>query len=479
MTNNMIHIPILRHGKPYKSLDVAVARHYRTREPFVGVSQANAGLIRRDLRDQQFAREKLAELSTAELLDICYRAAESFLNGDLSLGDDIQSPDDYVQQVSATTGMPFVMARRNMKKIHGVLAEMGNVLNGLTRNIAWDLLDRGFGEFEGKPLSFYPRTESLGVVLPSNSPGVHSLWAPSIPLKIPLVLKPGSAEPWTPYRIIQAFISAGAPAEAFCFYPTDHAGAGEILSRCQRGIIFGDTAATGIWSNDPRIEVHGPGHSKIVIGEDCIDDWEKYLDVMVSSIADNGGRSCINASGIWVTAHAEEISEALAERLASILPRAEDDSQAQLAPFADAGVATRISQLIDQGLAESGAREVTANCREGDRLADRDGCKYLLPTVVLCESMEHALANREFMFPFASVVKVTRDQLPKALGPSLVVTAITNDSALIRDLVTSPNVDRLNVGAVPTNQIGWDQPHEGNLFEHLYARRAFQRAVAV
>jgi hypothetical protein len=60
-----------------------------------------------------------------------------------------------------------------------------------------------------------------------------------------------------------------------------------------------------------------------------------------------------------------------------------------------------------------------------------------------------------------------------------VVTAITNDPNLIQKLVNSPNVDRLNVGAVPTNQIGWDQPHEGNLFEHLYARRAFQRAGAV
>ena len=37
-------------------------------------------------------------------------------------------------------------------------------------------------------------------------------------------------------------------------------------------------------------------------------------------------------------------------------------------------------------------------------------------------------------------------------------------------------VDRLNVGPIPTNQISWDQPHEGNLFEHLYARRSFQAA---
>jgi hypothetical protein len=38
-------------------------------------------------------------------------------------------------------------------------------------------------------------------------------------------------------------------------------------------------------------------------------------------------------------------------------------------------------------------------------------------------------------------------------------------------------VDRLNLGAIPTNRIVWDQPHEGNLFEHLYGRRAIQRTA--
>jgi hypothetical protein len=199
---------------------------------------------------------------------------------------------------------------------------------------------------------------------------------------------------------------------------------------------------------------------------------------MVGSIADNGGRSCINASSIWVTKHAKEISEALAERLVKILPRPADDPQAQLAPFVDANVAQRISQLIDQGLNEPGATEITGSHRDGGRLAIRNGCSYLLPTVVLCENAGHVMANKEFMFPFVSVVKVTEKQIPQALGPSLVVTAITSDPDLINRLVTSPNVDRLNIGAVPTNQINWDQPHEGNLFEHLYARRAFQHALA-
>ena len=171
----------------------------------------------------------------------------------------------------------------------------------------------------GSAVSFIPRSPTLGVVLPSNSPGVHALWVPAIALQIALVLKPGSAEPWTPYRVIQAFVAGRAcPPTAFGFYPTDHAGAGEILRRCGRGMVFGDVASTRAWQADPRVEVHGPGYSKVVLGPDASADWERHLDVMASSIVENGGRSCINASGVWVTAHAREIAEALAARLAAI-----------------------------------------------------------------------------------------------------------------------------------------------------------------
>jgi acyl-CoA reductase-like NAD-dependent aldehyde dehydrogenase len=360
-----------------------------------------------------------------------------------------------------------------MHKIRTVLAEMEPVVNGLTRNLALGVLDSGYSG----DLSYFPRGKSLGVVLPSNSPGVHSLWAPAFALKMPLALKPGSAEPWTPYRMIQALIHAGAPPGVFGYYPAAHAGGAEILRRCSRGMVFGDTASTRPWQNDPRIEVHGPGYSKIVLGEDCAARWEQYLDVMVSSIMENSGRSCINASGIWTPAKADEIAEALAERLAQIAPRDETDEQAQIAPFANASLAERISQAIDGELDGQGARDVTASYRRGGRLATFQGCSYLLPTIVLCDSHAHPLANREFLFPYASVVPVREDEIPRALGPSLVVTAITRDRKLVERLLSSPEVGRLNLGAIPTHRISWDQPHEGNLFDHLYARRAFQCAV--
>ena len=478
----MVHIPILRHGIPYKSLDVIRLPHHRTRETVAEMSQVNPGIIRRELRDevQADARAKLARIPFDELLEICSRAADHFISDTLPLGDAAQSPDEYVEQLSATTGMPNVMVRRNMAKIAGVMREMRTVLRGLTRGLDLSLLDAGVGEYEGHALSFYPRTHSLGVVLPSNSPGVHSLWVPSIALKVPLVLKPGSAEPWTPLRIAQAFMRAGCPPEAFCYFPADHAGAGEILRRTGRSMFFGDVSTVGSWEGDPRIEIHGPGYSKVLIGDDQLGSWEKHIDLIAASIADNGGRSCVNASGVWVAAsHAEQVAAALAERLVRIVPRPTDDEQAGLAPFADPRVAERISQQIDSGLGTPGAREITAELRKRPRLAQFDGGTYLLPTVVLCDGADHPLANREFLFPFAAVVKVSSEEMarmPKPMGKTLVVTALTQDRRLIDRLLMSPLVDRLNVGPIATNVISWDQPHEGNLFEHLYARRSYQAA---
>jgi acyl-CoA reductase-like NAD-dependent aldehyde dehydrogenase len=475
----MLHLPLLRFGTPYKSLDVARVAHHRTRAPLVEISQANIGLIRRDMMRQEEARAALARIPVADLVAISKRAAEHFLHDRLPLdpfGGVDQGPDDYVEHLSATTGMPHVMVRRNMLKIHGVLSQVDEVLAGLTRGLDLAVLDEGIGKASGRALSYFPRGASMGVVLPNNSPGVHSLWAPATALKMPLVLKPGSAEPWTPYRMVQAWLRAGCPPQAFSYYPADHAGGVEILRQCGRGMVFGDVTATDRWKGDPRIERHGPGFSKVVLGPDAVDRWERHLDVLISSILENGGRSCVNASGIWVPAKGHEIAEALAERLAAIAPRAADDPEAQIAPFVDPAVAERISALIDRDLAQPGARDVTMAYRQAPRLMSWQGCNYLLPTIIQCDR-EHPLANREFLFPFASVVEVPVDEIPSALGPSLVVTAITEDRALRQRLIDSSIVDRLNLGSIPTSRIGWDQPHEGNLFEHLYARRAIQQSA--
>ena len=41
-------------------------------------------------------------------------------------------------------------------------------------------------------------------------------------------------------------------------------------------------------------------------------------------------------------------------------------------------------------------------------------------------------------------------------------------------MMACEHIDRLNIGPIETFRLSWDQPHEGNLFEHLYRQRAFQ-----
>ena len=60
------------------------------------------------------------------------------------------------------------------------------------------------------------------------------------------------------------------------------------------------------------------------------------------------------------------------------------------------------------------------------------------------------------------------------IGPSLAVTALTRDKTFIEQLLESPLIERLNIGPISTMNVSWDQPHEGNLFEFLYKRRAIE-----
>src|SRR6202023_1812757 len=99
------------------------------------------------------------------------------------------------------------------------LAQMRNILTSLTRELDFDVLSSGHGEERAVPVSFQAQSPVVGLVLPSNSPGVHTLWLPVIPLQIGLVLKPGPQEPWTPYRMAEAVFPGRIPPRATSTHP--------------------------------------------------------------------------------------------------------------------------------------------------------------------------------------------------------------------------------------------------------------------
>jgi len=473
----VLHLKVLRWGQPYQSLEFDDVIHFSTGEPIAKVDRANGGLIQRDIRKAQQARDALLRIPIEELIEKVGRAGKLYMNATLPMGDGTQTPDEFIHAQSASTGLPENMCRANMKKNEFVLAEMRNILTALTRGLNLDVLTRGYGEERGVPISYQVQSPVLGLVLPSNSPGVHTLWLPIIPLQIGLVLKPGPQEPWTPYRMAAAFFEAGVPREAISIYPGQADIGAAVLDGCNRSLIFGGTATVDRYRGNPRVQAHGPGFSKILLGDDVVDDWEKYIDVMVESIFSNSGRSCINCSGIWASRHTREIADAVARRLAPVQALPPENPEAGLAAFTVPGVADAISQEIDSDLKTSGVADITAKYRDGRRIVKNGRADYLLPTIVHCASSEPAIAKKEYMFPFATVVECPEARMIGSVGPTLVCSAITNNEGFRNSLINAVNIDRLNLGPVPTSRLNWLQPHEGNIVDFLFRARAFQTAL--
>jgi acyl-CoA reductase-like NAD-dependent aldehyde dehydrogenase len=241
-------------------------------------------------------------------------------------------------------------------------------------------------------------------------------------------------------------------------------------------MIFGGTATVKQYHGNPRVQAHGPGFSKILLGDDMVDRWEEYLDLMCDSIYVNSGRSCISCSGVWASRHTEEIADALAQRLGPVAPQPMSNPEAGLAAFTIPGAAAAINDQIEEQLAQPGVTEVTARYREGDRLVQRTSHDFLRPTIVHCESPGPTLANTEYMFPFAAVVRCPQEEMLRKIGPTLVASCVTEDAAWSRQLLDATQIDRLNIGPVKTIQLNWLQPHEGNIIEFLYRNRAFQNS---
>ena len=173
----MLKLPVIRWGESYESMEVDEVVHFSTGEPIAKVSRANGGLVQRDARKAQRARDALREIPIDDLIARAGKAGELYMNATLPIGDGTQTPEEFARAQSASTGLPERMCRANMKKNAFVLGGMRNILASLTRGLSLDVLSTGKGEERGVPISYQVQSPVLGLVLPSNSPGVHALWS--------------------------------------------------------------------------------------------------------------------------------------------------------------------------------------------------------------------------------------------------------------------------------------------------------------
>src|SRR5205085_11100171 len=97
-----------------------------------------------------------------------------------------------------------------------------------------------------------------------------------------------------------------------------------------------------------------------------------------------------------------------------IKPVPADDPNAKIAIFANPTMAERMNGMID-GLMP-GARDVCQEIRGTPRLVKQGRCTWLLPAIIRCDR-EHPLANKELLFPVASVVECPAEEIADSIGP--------------------------------------------------------------
>ena len=167
-----IHLPALRFGKPYESLERTKLVHFITGEPVAEVSQIGGAMLGRDMQKASRAREALLAIDPEEIVERLQTAGNLYAHGTLPMGDGRQSPEDFVKQQSATTGLPESLCRANMQKNLFVLSNMDRMLDALSRGLPPEVFWKGYGrEQRGVVVSYQAQSPVLGLVLPSNSPG--------------------------------------------------------------------------------------------------------------------------------------------------------------------------------------------------------------------------------------------------------------------------------------------------------------------
>ena len=237
-----------------------------------------------------------------------------------------QTPDDYVEQLSATTGMPHVMVRRNMRKIHGVLSQVDEVLGGLTRGLDLSLLDAGIGR------SRRPRDQLLPARRVARRGPAEQLAGRALAVGAGDGAEDAARAEAGQRRALDAVshdagvAEGGLPARGVQLLPEDHAGGNEILRRTGRGMVFGDVGDRALARAIRASRSTAPASARWCSAPTPLDDWERYLDVMVD--VDRRQRRPLvrqRVGRVGAAARAARSPRRWPSGCAAIAPRAADD----------------------------------------------------------------------------------------------------------------------------------------------------------
>ncbi|MHA1408334.1 MAG: aldehyde dehydrogenase family protein, partial [Candidatus Heimdallarchaeaceae archaeon] len=323
MATSIGNLPLIRNGEEYLSQSNKTLFGIRG-EKLLDIALAPEIHIQMAIPINKGAGFSLLQnMSIDDLIDIYVDAGKIF-SEDMLVNNISTSLDEWAELITRTTGMPISFVNRALNIIPKLFRKrsLQRILRANSPTGSLTLYDELVDVRGNTRFAWSPRGRNVGVSLPGNHPAV-SLMGALIPLfKIPAILRASSTEPFTSFRLVKALHEAGLPAEALFHFVTEHNAVDNLVKKSDLGIVYGSEWVLKAYENNSRIKTYGPGKSKILIDIENMSSTllDLSLEIAYQSITLDGGRGCINASGIVFHGDEsyEEFREKLAEKLANI-----------------------------------------------------------------------------------------------------------------------------------------------------------------
>ncbi|MBB1252304.1 aldehyde dehydrogenase family protein [Streptomyces sp. OF3] len=302
------------------------------------------------------------------------------------------------------------------------------------------------------------RGDVLAVHVPGNHPGTHGFWPEALALGYRVAVRPSAREPFTAHRLVLALREAGFGDDQVVLLPCGHQAADALVRGAD--LAYGGDEIIRQYADDPGVLSLQPGRSKILLTADT--EWRDHLDMIVDSVLRHAGSGCVNATAVLVEGDAAPLAGAVAERLAVLPSLPPHDEKARL-PVQSVKSARAMERFVLDRAA--GTRAWLGGTGFVDELGD--GSAVLRPVVHQADSAQAPQLGTEVPFPCVWVAPWSREDGCAALRDTLVLTVVTEDHALVQELIDEPTISNVHVGSHATHWHRPGLPHDGYLGEFL------------
>lgn len=436
---------------------LGVSGSYRSVRQVPVADVAGTAVAELSLVPDLYARRNIAALRKAEPVPAAQRSKALAAAGHLFATGEVGgfSLKEYEHAVCRVTGVPISVVRAATRSTAQNAASVDVAVHAARPRRAvsdWRTRESGL-----QSVVWVRRGNVLAVHAAGNHPATHSVWLEALALGYRVAVRPSVRDPFTPHRLVTALRECGLGDDQVILLPTDHAVADHVIQLADLSLVYGDVDVAAKYAGAANVLVQGPGRSKILLH----DEWRSHVDMVVDSVSGFGATACVNAKAVFVEGDPTPAAEVIATRLSAIPTLAPECDAAVLPAFPLA----RASAIEGYLRSEVRGSRLLSEPTLVDRLPD--GGAVLRPAVIVLDHPDPRRAAIELPFPCVWVARWSPQDGIEPLRDSLVVTAITTDTALLDQLVTDPSIRNVHIGDHPTHLMDQSLPHDGYLAEFL------------